>query len=159
MIEPNSEQESAGKTGRRGFVSRIRPDWAVCLLLAVVGFVVRIPALQGEAVWDDDYLVRTNPFIKSPLLLLEVFRHYLFQDTYSAHYRPVQNLSYFADYFFWNTNFYGFHLTSVLCHVASGVLLYLLVGKLIPPLQTRLAGTVTNPTSQNRFRACLPALF
>ncbi len=76
----------------------------------------------------------TNPFIKSPLLILEAFRHHLFLDSFSGHYRPVQNISYIFDYFFWNTNSYGFHLTNVLLHVASALLLYGLLRKLFAPL-------------------------
>ena len=75
-----------------------KPLWVRLLFLGIAGFVVRLPSLQGEPVWDDDYLVRTNPLIKSPILILETFRHYLFQDTFSAHYRPVQNISYLFDY-------------------------------------------------------------
>ena len=86
-------------------------------------------------VWDDSYLIRDNPFIKSPLLVFEAFRHYLFLDSYSAHYRPVQNLSFIVDYFFWNGNAYGFHLTNLLLHIASGLLLYLLLEKLFISLR------------------------
>ena len=100
------------------------------MVLALIGFVVHLPSLQGEMVWDDSFLVRDNPFIKSPLFIFEAFRHYLFLDFYSAHYRPVQNLSFIVDYFFWNTNVYGFHLTNLLLHIASGLLLYLLLEKL-----------------------------
>ena len=110
-------------------------DWFRCLILALAGFVVRLPALQGGPIWDDDYLVRTNPFIKSPLVVGESFRHYLFQDMFTAAYRPVQNLSYLFDYIIWNNNFYGYHLTSLLCHVASGVLLYLLLRQLLGSVQ------------------------
>jgi Flp pilus assembly protein TadD len=102
------------------------------LCLAVAGFIARLPALQGQRIWDDEYLAQDNPFIKSPLLILESFRHYLFQDSYSPHYRPVQNISYFFDYFFWNTNEFGFHLTNVLLHITSGILLYFLLRQLIP---------------------------
>src|SRR5438876_582098 len=123
----------------------LRKDWLRCLLLAIVGFIVRIPALQGQFVWDDDYLVRTNPFIKSPLLILEVFRHYLFPDSYSPHYRPVQNISYMADYLLWNTNSYGFHLSNILFHVGSGVFLYLLLRKLFRSILTRFAPEPIEP--------------
>jgi tetratricopeptide (TPR) repeat protein len=99
-------------------------------MLGLFGFVVRAPALQGELVWDDQYLAHDNPFIKSPLLILEAFRHYLFLDSFSAHYRPVQNVSFILDYMLWNTNTYGFHLTNVLLHVLSGILLYFLLRKL-----------------------------
>ncbi|MGZ5127075.1 MAG: tetratricopeptide repeat protein [Burkholderiales bacterium] len=80
--------------------------------------------------WDDDYLVGDNPFIKSPLLFAEAFRHYLFPDGFSAHYRPIQNISLGIDYFFWNTDAWGYHLTNVLLHVTSGLFLYFLLRKL-----------------------------
>ena len=134
------------QAGRFSTVSGwLKPLWVRILCLGVVGFIVRFPSLQGEPIWDDDYLVRTNPLIKSPLLILETFRHYLFQDTFSAHYRPVQNISYLFDYLVWNNNFYGFRLTSLLCHVAGGILLYLLLRRLLPALQASL------PDADNRM--------
>ena len=141
----------------------LHKDWLRCLLLAIVGFIVRIPALQGQFVWDDDSLVRTNPFIKSPLLILEVFRHYLSPDSYSPHYRPVQNISYMADYFLWNSNFYGFHLSSILFHVGNGVFLYLLLQRLFQPVLTRLAQKPMAPvpwsdSANSSFVAFLVAL-
>src|SRR5438132_6611658 len=108
--------------------------WARCTVLALLGFAVRYPSLQGQLIWDDLYLARDNPFIKSPLLILESFRHYLFLDSFSAHYRPVQNLSFMFDYFFWNTDELGFHLTNVLLHVGSAILLYFLLGHVIASL-------------------------
>jgi tetratricopeptide (TPR) repeat protein len=133
---------------RIGLVAKIdnyfRRTWLRCALLAAVGFVIRMPALQGQMVWDDTYLIRDNPFIKSPIFILEAFRHYLFLDSFSAHYRPVQNLSFIADYFFWNTNTYGFHLTNVLLHIASGVLLYLLLEKLFVTLRPENGGSEKN---------------
>jgi hypothetical protein len=92
--------------------------------------MVRTPALTGELIWDDQFLARDNPFIKSPLLILESFRHYLFPDSFSAHYRPVQNLSFIFDYFFWNSNTFGFHLTNIGLHAITGVLLYCLLKRL-----------------------------
>ena len=115
----------------------LRREWLRVLLLVVIGVVVRAPALQGQRIWDDQYLSLDNPFIKSPLLILESLRHNLFLDSFSAHYRPVQNISYFADYFFWNTDEFGFHLTNVLLHVASGILLYFLLKQLLASLCLR----------------------
>jgi len=110
-----------------GFLGR---TWVRCTLLALFGFAVHFPALQGQLIWDDQYLAHDNPFIKSPLLILESFRHYLFLDSFSAHYRPVQNISYIFDYLIWNTDPYGFHLSNILWHIGSGILLYLLLARL-----------------------------
>src|SRR5438477_11547278 len=114
-------------TLRRQLAALCAKQWPRYLFLAVIGFLVHLPALQGQLVWDDDYLAQSNPFIKSPLLALEAFRHYLFLDSYSPHYRPVQNLSFMADYYFWNSDPAGFHLTNILLHVGSGLLLYRLL--------------------------------
>jgi len=102
-------------------------QWPRYFLLGSIGFIIRLPAIQGGLIWDDIILTRDNPFIKSPLLALEAFRHYLFLDSLSGHYRPTQNLSYMFDYFFWNSDPAGFHLSNILLHVGAGLLLYRLL--------------------------------
>lgn len=109
------------------------------LCLAAIGIIVRTPALQGERIWDDLFLIQGNPLIKSPLLALETFRHYLFLDSFSVYYRPVQNISYIVDYFFWNSDTWGFHLTNVLVHVSGGILLYFLLRELFASFFLRSA--------------------
>ncbi len=138
--EKVNEMESSVTISRlRKVACHFRTNWFRCLLLALIGIFVRSPALQGQRIWDDAYLAHDNPFIKSPLLILESFRHYLFLDSSSAHYRPVQNLSFIIDYFFWNTNEFGFHLTNVLLHTGSGILLYFLLRQLFASLWLRKA--------------------
>src|SRR3954454_18066573 len=51
--------------------------WTRSVLLLVLGAVVRFPALQGQFLWDDGFLAQANPFIKSPILIFETFRHNL----------------------------------------------------------------------------------
>ena len=87
------------------------------------------PVLHGQFLWDDLYLVGANPFFKSPRFALEVFRHYLFLDSFSVYYRPVQNLSYILDYAVWNRNEFGYHLSNILFHAASAFLLFLVIRK------------------------------
>ena len=140
-------------TLRRQLAALREKQWPRYLFLAAIGFLVHLPALQGQPVWDDDYLAQDNPFIKSPLLALEAFRHYLFLDSYSPHYRPVQNLSFMADYYFWNTDPTGFHLTNILLHVGSGLLLY----RLLILLFRKGAGIWNNTDSRSNFAASLAA--
>jgi protein O-mannosyl-transferase len=112
---------------RARFLSFCGKQWPRYLFLGAIGLLVRLPAVQGQLIWDDGYLVRDNPFIKSPLLALEAFRHYLFLDSFSGHYRPVQNLSLMIDYYFWNSDLTGYHLSNILLHVAAGLLLFRLL--------------------------------
>ena len=111
----------------------LRNPWFCCLFLLASG-IVRLPALQGPFLWDDNYLATANPFIKSPLLTFESFRHYLFLDSYSTHYRPVQNISFMPDYHWWGDNPFGFHLANVGWHVAAGIMLFLLLRRLLADL-------------------------
>ena len=102
------------------------------LLLAGLGILVGCilaysPVLHGKFLWDDLYLVGGNPFFKSPRFCLEVFRHYLFLDSFSLYYRPVQNLSYMIDYAIWNQDPFGYHLSNILYHAAGAFLLFLVV--------------------------------
>ncbi len=67
----------------------------MCIALT---FVLYWPCLTGGFIWDDQFLVNKNPFIRSPLLITESFRHFLGEDPTSNFYRPVQNISYILDY-------------------------------------------------------------
>lgn len=111
----------------------LRP-WVACLLFFLAGFLAYAPALSGDLIWDDFYLVRENPFFRSPVFGLEVFRHYLFFDSFSTYYRPVQNWSYLLDYWIWRGSPLGYHCTNILIHGLSGFLLFLLLRRLLPAL-------------------------
>src|SRR5262249_44485797 len=116
MIEP-AEETTVEPASRPRLVRRIGQflgsHWFRAAILFSCAIVIHFPALTGEMIWDDDYLAKANPFIKSPLLSVEAFRHHLYLDSHSEHYRPVQNLSMMVDYFFWSDNPYGFHLSNV----------------------------------------------
>jgi protein O-mannosyl-transferase len=109
---------------------------AACLLLILFCFAVHGPVLHGRFIWDDQTLIVRNPLIKSPLLLVENFRHFLFADGLSSHYRPIQSISFLLDYFLWKNNTLGFHLTNVLLHLGSAILLYFLLRRLLPRLRS-----------------------
>jgi protein O-mannosyl-transferase len=115
-------------------VDRLVRPWCALLLCLLAGFLAYAPALNGSFVWDDFYLVHENPFFRSPVFGLEVFRHYLFFDSFSTYYRPVQNWSYMLDYWIWRGSPFGYHCTNVFIHSLSGFLLFLLLRRLLPGL-------------------------
>lgn len=106
----------------------------VCLLFVVLGVMIYSPALGGGIIWDDIYLVGDNPFFRSPVFGLEVFRHYLFFESFSIYYRPVQNWSYMLDYWLWRGDLAGYHFTNILLHAGCAYLLYELLSRLMRPL-------------------------
>ena len=108
--------------------------WIVLLVFVAIGFGVYFPCLNGGLIWDDHYLVGENPFFRSPVFSLEVFRQHLFAESFSSHYRPVQNLSYMLDYWLWGESVAGYHCTNVLIHSLAAWFLFLLLRRLLPAL-------------------------
>ncbi len=130
-----------------------KPFLAAAILL-FAALAVYAPAIGGELIWDDIYLVGLNPFFKSPIFVWESFRHWLFFDSFSTYYRPVQNWSYMVDYWIWRGSPIGYHLTNILLHGTSGVLLYGLLRKLLPGLLEGVSGP--GQSHQNRPRGMAP---
>ena len=160
-LSPQSAVSPPSRCRVRGRVITryLRADWLQCAVLLVIGLLVRAWSLNGQRIWDDQYLALQNPFIKSPLLILESFRHYLFLESFSTHYRPIQTISYLFDYCFWNTNAYGFHLTNLLLHATSGVLIYLLARKLLVSLWFRAVPLAVRDRAQKRLSGISLAAF
>jgi tetratricopeptide (TPR) repeat protein len=114
--------------------------WLVLLAFLLVAFATYFPSLNGERIWDDHYLVGENPFFRSPVFAAEVFQRHLFTESFSTYYRPVQNLSYMADYWLWGESTTGYHCTNVLIHAFAAWLLFLLLRRLLPALWNGGAG-------------------
>ena len=126
-----SDIKAATESSWSKLASYAERGWVRCFSLILFGIGVHIPSLTGELLWDDIALVNDNPLIKSPVFILEAFRHYLFPDAHTGHYRPVQTISYIFDYLLWNKEAYGYHLSNVLWHVLSGILLYYLLRRIL----------------------------
>ncbi|MHA3771589.1 tetratricopeptide repeat protein [Verrucomicrobiota bacterium sgz303538] len=92
------------------------------------------PVINGQFVWDDHSLVQGNRFIRSPLMLGEMFTHHLHLGSPNSYYRPVQNVSFLLDYLIWGENPLGFHLSNILLQAVCGWLLYQLLRQLLPVL-------------------------
>ncbi len=86
------------------------------------------PGLRNGFVWDDTALVLRDPLIRSWRLLPEAFGHFLFLDaTASDFYRPLQRLTFTADYSLYGFGApWGWHLTSIAIHAAAAVALFFL---------------------------------
>jgi tetratricopeptide (TPR) repeat protein len=81
--------------------------------------LVYLNALDNPFVYDDHRVVLGNYSIRDLSNLRALFLNDVF--------RPVVNISYALDYAVWGLNPFGYHLTSVLLHMANVVLLFVLV--------------------------------
>src|SRR5205814_5497343 len=106
-----------------------RRDRYLPFVLAAITVVAFLPVLRNGFVgWDDDYNLTDNPGYRG---LGWAQLRWMFTSAKMANYVPVTWLTFGADYLVWGMNPAGYHLTSVLSHVANGVLLYLLVRRLL----------------------------
>src|SRR5207302_6296224 len=98
-------------------------------VLALVAFGCYADALANGFVFDDHGHVLTDPSFRSltnvPKLLF-------------ASYRPLRDISYALDFAIWGERPLGFHLTSILLHVANTLLVFALISRITR--KTLLAG-------------------
>lgn len=101
-----------------------------CALISYLTIVAAVllayfPALHNGFVWDDTALVLRDPLIRSPLLLGEGLRHFLFLDaTASDFFRPLQRAVYTLDYAAGGFTPWVYHFTSILVHAAAALALF-----------------------------------
>ena len=126
--------------------------WALLSLSFIgLGLVCYFPALFGERIWDDHALLEWNPFVRSPWLIWETFWNPLYPYSAADYFRPLQNVSYLADYLVWGKTHVGAHVTNVLLHAAAAVLLCALLCRILPRIapveETRLVLWAAGGTS------------
>ncbi|PIQ86913.1 MAG: hypothetical protein COV73_04020 [Candidatus Omnitrophica bacterium CG11_big_fil_rev_8_21_14_0_20_43_6] len=102
------------------------------ILIIILGAVSYYNCLGGDFIWDDVGLVKDNIYIRNLSALPNVFTKNIWSGIGigSNVYRPLQMVTYFADYSFWELNPPGFHLTSVLLHILAALALYWLISLL-----------------------------
>ena len=89
-----------------------------------------LPVLwNGFVVWDDDLNLTENPYFRgfgpAPL-------RWMFTTFHGGHYQPITWLTFALDYTLWGMDARGYHLTSLVLHVANALLVYRLIAALVP---------------------------
>jgi protein O-mannosyl-transferase len=99
------------------------------LLIAALGFIIYAPSLNGKFIYDDRFLVRDNSYTKNPMSLPKVFTQDIGSgaDEKYSFYRPLQIITYMADYSLWGLNVFGYHLTNIILHILAAFTIYWLV--------------------------------
>lgn len=103
--------------------------WLVPAIVAVVTVVVFLPVLRNDFVgWDDDRNFLHNSHYRG---LGWTQLRWMFTTFHMGHYIPLTWLTLGADDALWGMNPAGYHLTNLLLHTASALVLYLLVCRLL----------------------------
>ncbi len=95
-------------------------------LITAAGFWIYWPVLHGNWLWDDDYLISENGVVHDPNGLWNVW----FAPSTLIDYFPITVSLEWLEWQFWPDNTLCFHLTNVILHVCSALLVWRLLGKL-----------------------------
>lgn len=95
------------------------------VLIIFLTFLVYSNALNNGFVTDDIVHIEQNGFITDWRYFPHLFKIKQYFTAFGERcYWPVVSLSYFIDYSFWKLNPSGYHLTNVVFHSLTGVLVY-----------------------------------
>ena len=102
---------------------------AFCLLIVLGAvFWAYSPSLHGKMLWDDDAHI-TKPELRS----LGGLKRIWFDPTATAQYYPLLHTAFWFEHKAWGDVTLGYHVVSVLLHLVSVTLVYLIVEKLEVP--------------------------
>ena len=95
------------------------------LVFVILGFFIYSNTLKSPFVFDDGLNIAGNRYIRlTKLALGDIITAGL--ESPSSH-RPVANISFALNYYFHRYNVIGYHLTNIIIHILTGILLYLFV--------------------------------
>jgi tetratricopeptide (TPR) repeat protein len=132
-VEVTEEQSGSAPAAREGADGRIsgiirRRAFAAALLF-IVSFSVFVPSLRNGLVWDDvTYVLKWAPRLESAKLGYKMLVPIRRDESHARKYfRPILFVSLVIDNRVWGDSPFGFHMTSIVLHSVSTVLLYFLI--------------------------------
>lgn len=101
------------------------------LAIILITFLVYYNSLSNEFVFDDESVIQNNQSITSTDNIPKFFTaEDGFHKVIGRYYRPIVSSSYAIDFSIWGLNPYGFHLTNIIIHILSCLLLYKILSML-----------------------------
>jgi protein O-mannosyl-transferase len=117
----------------------------ICVLLALAVFAVFGQTVRYEFVnFDDDAYVYENPVVLKGLSFQGI--KYVFTHRMCDFYHPLTMLSLMLDDQVYGLNPGGYHLTNVLLHATTAILLFLVLRRMMDPGTGENAGAVVTAT-------------
>jgi tetratricopeptide (TPR) repeat protein len=127
--QPEPATPSVASSAARPSGFGARPDVTLLVLLILCAALPYANILFNSFVYDDNTQVLNNPYIQSFRHLREIFTttvwSYVGAQGVTNYYRPLMTFGYLLCYQFYGPLAYGFHLASILFHVASVGVLFL----------------------------------
>jgi tetratricopeptide (TPR) repeat protein len=93
--------------------------WMIAILVAV-GFVVFLPTLHNQFIFDDRALVANNPLLRGAGGVKETLTSG----------RTLRMITFVFEHALWHMNPTGYHVTNIILHILTGLMLFVLLRKL-----------------------------
>jgi tetratricopeptide (TPR) repeat protein len=115
---------------RRGILSAKPAAISLTLPAQIVAIVVAVgwiywPALRGDYLWDDDRYISNNYLLQTVAGLEKIW----LRPGITADYYPVQATVQWVQWHLWGFDTLGYHVTNVVLHVISSLLVWRLLSK------------------------------
>lgn len=109
------------------------------ILIALCIIAAYSNALDGGFIWDDEYLVQSNAYIKDWSNIEKVFTEDFGTGAGIKYgfYRPLQLFTYMIDYSIGGLDVSIYHVTNIFLHIFAAILLYFLIKKIFPVYDRR----------------------
>lgn len=104
-----------------------RKRWILAILVFAFSFLVYIPSLGNDFVWDDVINIKKQSYKFEGKSIIKNIIPKDRENRKKGYYRPVINSSIVIDYYFWGDNPFGYHLTNNLLFSLSSLLFFFLI--------------------------------
>ncbi|MDP2906239.1 MAG: hypothetical protein Q8O22_08070 [Candidatus Omnitrophota bacterium] len=96
------------------------------LVIMAFGIIAYAGSFSNEFLYDDEYCVQRNPYIKDLRHIKEIFTKNFAAGAYRVDnfYRPLHQLAYLIVYQIFGLNVFGYHLLNFTLHLINAFLLY-----------------------------------
>ncbi len=96
------------------------------LLIIIAGWCVFLPVLHGGWIWDDIVYIPQNPMMADPARLWKIW----FQPGSFIEYYPIEQTVQWAQWELFHYDTLGYHVTNIVLHLVSALLVWKLLSKL-----------------------------
>ena len=101
------------------------------VIIIAAGAIVYSNSINSSFLWDDNGLVKDNLYIRNIDGLKELIAGEISTDDVTFRfYRPMQMITYAVDYALWKLDVRGYHLTNLIFHILTSLLVYFLINLL-----------------------------
>ena len=100
------------------------------ILIIILGFAVYSNSILGQFIWDDNYLVKDNVYIRNWSHINKIFTRSTAAGAggkESISYRPLQVFTFLIDHSLWGLDVKGYHLTNIILHILVALSIFWLV--------------------------------